>query len=128
MIFSAISAFVRCGPQDGSAPKGIMNIDYSQAARLIKSNPQTVILDVRTPVEFTGDLGHISGARLIPLRAISDSLNSLSEYRETDVIIACRSGRRSAIAAGELVRAGFKKVYNLSGGMIAWKAGGGKIE
>jgi rhodanese-related sulfurtransferase len=78
------------------------------------------LVDVREPDEFTGPLGHVPGAELIPLSTVRTSVGQLDPAAPTLVI--CRSGGRSARAASELVALGFTEVYNLAGGMLAWDA------
>ncbi len=78
------------------------------------------VLDVREPGEFNGPLGHIPGAKLLPLGKLAQDLDALK--KETPVIAVCRSGARSAQATVTLARAGFDKVANLSGGMLRWRA------
>jgi len=75
---------------------------------------------VREPDEFTGSLGHIANAKLIPLGSLSNSLNQIS--REKPVVVVCRSGARSAQATVLLKNAGFPRVANLAGGMLRWRA------
>ena len=78
------------------------------------------IVDVREPEEFDGPLGHLPGARLIPLGTLSESSASLD--RQKPIVAVCRSGARSAQATVMLAKAGFDKVANLSGGMLRWRA------
>ncbi len=78
------------------------------------------IVDVREPNEFNGPLGHVPGARLIPLGTLQQRTSELK--REQPLIMVCRSGARSAQATVLLGKAGFDKVANLSGGMLRWRA------
>ncbi len=80
------------------------------------------LLDVREPDEFSGPLGHIAGARLLPLGELPRRLDELD--RERPVVTICRSGTRSAQATLLLNRAGFTDVANLAGGMLRWRAMG----
>lgn len=112
----------------GATDKTRQNINYKTAEDMINSSSPPLILDVRTPEEFKGELGHIPGARLIPLANLADSLSLLSGYKNTEIIVVCRSGRRSTLASKELSKWGFTKVYNLAGGMLSWKENGGKIK
>jgi sulfur dioxygenase len=75
---------------------------------------------VREPEEFNGPLGHIEGARLVPLGSLSQNLNALKS--EKPIVVVCRSGARSAQATVILGKAGFAKVANLAGGMLRWRA------
>lgn len=61
------------------------------------------------------------GGRHIPLGEIAAHIEDLSEHKDDEVIVYCRSGRRSAMAQELLRQAGFKKVRNLEGGMLAWQ-------
>ncbi len=84
------------------------------------------ILDVREPAEFTGPLGHITGAVLIPLGELAERAGELS--RERPIVALCRAGGRSAQATVILQQAGFKDVANLTGGMLRWRAEGHAVE
>jgi len=77
------------------------------------------IVDVREPDEFNGPLGHVPGARLLPLGGLVASANQLS--KEKPFVTVCRSGARSAQATVLLGKCGFEKVANLSGGMLRWR-------
>jgi glyoxylase-like metal-dependent hydrolase (beta-lactamase superfamily II)/rhodanese-related sulfurtransferase len=78
------------------------------------------VVDVREPDEFNGPLGHVEGARLIPLGQLSDRMKALT--KEKPIVTVCRSGARSAQATNLLMKAGFDQVANLSGGMLRWRA------
>ena len=94
------------------------NVDV-QAFDSLVSNPDVVVLDVRTPDEYAQ--GHIDGAVNIDIKDDNFMANAI-KLLPTDKTIAvyCRSGRRSAKAAGMLADNGFKAV-NLKGGIIAWE-------
>ncbi|MCB9663237.1 MAG: rhodanese-like domain-containing protein [Alphaproteobacteria bacterium] len=77
------------------------------------------VIDVREPSEYTGPLGHVPGAELLPLGAVPQRAHEVaSEARP--LLVVCRSGGRSAHAAAMLARAGAREVFNLDGGMLAW--------
>jgi sulfur dioxygenase len=84
------------------------------------------LIDVREPEEFDGPLGHIAGARLVPLASLPGGLEQFD--RERPVVTVCRAGGRSAQATLVLQRAGFSKVANLAGGMLQWHAQGLAVE
>jgi glyoxylase-like metal-dependent hydrolase (beta-lactamase superfamily II)/rhodanese-related sulfurtransferase len=79
---------------------------------------EVTLVDVREPQEFTGELGHVPGAQLVPLATVAD--RSESWDRDREIVLVCRSGGRSARAATELAKRGFRHLYNLRGGMLAW--------
>jgi rhodanese-related sulfurtransferase len=84
------------------------------------------LIDVREPPEFSGELGHIPGAELVPLGGV---LAHAAGWNKDEVIVlVCKSGGRSGNAAQALNRMGFSKVMNLVGGMMAWNAAGKTVE
>ncbi len=87
---------------------------------------QISIIDVRRPDEYTGELGHIAGSRLITLDTLSHHIQSLQ--KDKPIVFVCRSGARSANAASMAVSYGYDKVYNMKGGMIAWNEYGLDVE
>jgi rhodanese-related sulfurtransferase len=95
------------------------NINQSQWEELIASDPNAVILDVRTPGECAE--GIIENAIMIDLLdtvkfdAMIDTLDKNKNY-----YIYCRSGNRSGQACYKLERIGVKNTYNLVGGMFSW--------
>jgi rhodanese-related sulfurtransferase len=80
------------------------------------ARPDPLLVDVREPEEFAHY--RIEGSKLIPMRAIPARLHELD--RRADVVMICRSGARSYHAGMFLRQNGFERVYNLSGGVIAW--------
>lgn len=101
---------------------GRYEIDAAGARAMIDSDRPPLVIDVRTNEEYSGELGHISGSRLIPIEVFKDSINALSGYRDSTIIVVCKVGYRSGIASRELRKSGFTKVYNLAGGMEAWRS------
>lgn len=83
---------------------------------------QVQIIDVREPAEFNGALGHIRGAKLIPLGELQQRAGEIT--RERPVVAVCRSGARSAQAVVMLQKAGVGNIANLRGGMLRWRAEG----
>jgi rhodanese-related sulfurtransferase len=90
------------------------NITPSQLDTL---GPEVRRIDVREQDEFTGPLGHLPTAELVPLGMLEAT--SASWPREAPLLLICRSGGRSAKAAQALAQRGFKHLYNLAGGMLA---------
>jgi rhodanese-related sulfurtransferase len=58
----------------------------------------------------------------IPLGQLSSQTAKLEKFREKPIIATCRTGHRSASACMALRKQGFEKIYNLSGGMLAWES------
>ena len=80
------------------------------------------IIDVRTPGEFNG--GHIKKAKLIPVNEIGNRIGEIANLKDSTILVYCRSGHRSSMAAGILKKHGFTKVNNLSRGISAWESAG----
>lgn len=78
------------------------------------------LIDVRDRDEW--DEVHVEGAMLIPLDALPERLDDIP--RAQDVVVICRSGRRSGIAQTTMRDAGIDRVSNLAGGIIAWEEAG----
>ncbi len=76
------------------------------------------LIDVRETSEYTGELGHIAGTKLIVLSTLPQNLASLSKDKTT--VFICRSGGRSAQASALAKQQGFENVYNMTGGMLLW--------
>lgn len=87
-----------------------------------------MLLDVRSPEEFSGEQGHITGARNIPLDALPERLAELGEYEESLIVLICRTDRRSTQAAQLLAREGFADVHVAKGGMTTWHSNGFPVE
>lgn len=84
------------------------------------------VVDVREPAEFTGPLGHIRGAILLPLGDLAQRAKDLA--KDKPIVAVCRAGSRSAHATTILQKAGFTDVANLPGGMLRWRAEGRGVE
>lgn len=126
----AVPANLRCGHIEDPAVD-IRNVDWAPLTYTfsgiwevrpdwLEEHLQEVqIIDVRETDEFNGVLGHIPGARLVPLNSIVSRTSEFS--KEQPLVTVCRSGARSAQASVLLRKAGFVKVANLAGGMQRWR-------
>ena len=131
----AVPANLKCGKPEGAAARDAdwapVNVTYAGVPEIepqwVDENGRSVqILDVREPKEFNAELGHIAGARLIPLGELHARFGELDRSRP--VVAVCRSGARSARATLMLEQNGFPKIANLSGGMLRWRAHGLPVE
>lgn len=100
------------------------DIDVDEARMMMSGDNSPAIIDVRTPEEYTGELGHIAGSRLIPIDIFKDSIEALSYLKDSTIIVVCKGGYRSEWAVLQLLDSDFKKAYNLYGGMEAWNGAG----
>lgn len=90
----------------------------SDAVGLINSE-NAAIVDIRADKDFKD--GHILNALHIPLSEAKGDNAALQKLRDRPIIVVCRSGQQSQKVCGDLHKAGFESVYNLRGGMMAWK-------
>ena len=95
-------------------------ITGAEAKQIMETEQGYIILDVRTQEEF--DEGHIQGAILIPDYEIANAAESVLLDKEQLILVYCRSGRRSKLAAEELVKLGYSNVKEF-GGVIDWEYG-----
>jgi glyoxylase-like metal-dependent hydrolase (beta-lactamase superfamily II)/rhodanese-related sulfurtransferase len=116
----AVPANRACGVgllnQEKPAPR-VIDVDPAQIAALL---PNVRVIDVREPEEFTGELGHLDAAELVPLASLEDRASDWD--KQQPLLVVCRSGRRSLAAAENLLTLGFERVMNLRGGMLAVRA------
>jgi rhodanese-related sulfurtransferase len=95
-------------------------IDIGELRERLGRGERPLILDVRGPDEFDGPLGHIDGARNVPLPELSRHIAEIG--RETGpVVVVCLTDKRSSQAAAALADAGIRDVAVLRGGMRAWR-------
>jgi rhodanese-related sulfurtransferase len=99
-------------------PGAVNMLMPSEAIQMI-NHKDALVVDVRTDKEY--QQGHVMNALHIPLGVLDDRLQELEAYKNGAVIMVCRSGARSGMAAGKLKKQGFEHVHNLGGGMLAWE-------
>lgn len=98
---------------------GKNNLEPQQATLLI-NHEEAVVVDVRPMADFNG--GHIVNALNIPINGFGNQIGTLEKHRNKPIILSCRSGNQSQHAVRQLRKAGFEKVYNLRGGIMAWQS------
>jgi glyoxylase-like metal-dependent hydrolase (beta-lactamase superfamily II)/rhodanese-related sulfurtransferase len=106
----------------------VKSLDASELAEQVRGGSPPVVLDVREPDEYFGELGHISSSVLIPLKELGERYSEIEAAKDRRVVVVCRAGVRSATAAAMLTALGFEHVYNLKGGMLDWNDAGLPIE
>lgn len=125
----ALPANMRSGQaEDGKAPSapawGPVITTY---AGLHEISPEWVaghrsevhVLDVRTPSELEGELGHLVGAQLIPLDELRARVAEVPS--DKPVVVVCQTGKRSGMGTLILEKAGVARVANVAGGMVSWR-------
>jgi phage shock protein E len=97
-----------------------VELDHEQLQSRLQQSDKPVVLDVRTPEEFAA--GHVPGARNIPHDVLAERIAELADARGSEVVVYCRSGRRSQLAIETLTQRGFTRITHLSGDFLAWQA------
>lgn len=97
----------------------VAQLEPQQLIKQIQNKELLIIIDVRTEDEYTQ--GHIAGAINIPYNHLLQHQDKITAYKDQQVILYCRSGRRAEIAATTLQELGFKKLIDLNGHMILWE-------
>ena len=102
--------------QDVSEQSGVPEITVTELKSKLDAGEPLFVLDVREPHEY--DICRLDGTTLIPLGQLPNRVNELNSA--DDIVVHCKSGMRSAKAVKFLQQAGFGKVKNLKGGILAW--------
>ncbi len=100
-------------------PKIVDDVPEVTPEELLKHLGSLTLIDVRRPDEFTGELKHIPGSRLITLGPELDEFFQTHDKND-EIVFICRSGARSGRATLQGLALGFPKSVNLGGGMILW--------
>jgi uncharacterized membrane protein YdjX (TVP38/TMEM64 family)/rhodanese-related sulfurtransferase len=117
MALLAVAAFL---PRLVSRLRQHPMVDVETLKTKLDSEAYPILLDVRTPDEFTGEQGHIAQARNIPLEQLGERIAELGDDPEVPILVICRTDRRSNKAARQLAGNGFSQVRVVQGGMTAW--------
>ena len=117
-LLLAVMMLTACG-QDKENDQGAVyvNITAEEAKQIMDSEEDYIILDVRTQDEY--DQGHIPGAIVISHEEIEEKAEQVLTDKEQLILVYCRSGRRSKIAAEALVELGYTNIKEF-GGIIDW--------
>lgn len=100
------------------------SITPTQAQELLKEGDNVVVLDVRTPDEFSQE--HLAGATLMPVQILDQNLVELDSVKHKKILVYCASGMRSVTASRILGENGFTAI-NLKGGIGQWKSDGFEV-
>ena len=117
-LLLAVMMLTACG-QDKENDQGAVyvNITAEEAKQIMDSEEDYIILDVRTQEEYNE--GHIPGAIVIPHEEIADKAEEVLTDKDQLILVYCRSGRRSKIAAEALAELGYTNIKEF-GGIIDW--------
>ena len=112
-----IFSFVGCNQKETTMKNTYEQITPVEAKEIMDTEKNYIILDVRTEEEFAQ--GHIEGAMLIPDGEIMEKAEGILTDKDQQILVYCRSGRRSKNAASQLVELGYTNVKEF-GGIIDW--------
>ena len=117
-LLLAVMMLTACG-QDKENDQGAVyvNITAEEAKQIMDSQEGYIILDVRTQEEY--DQGHIPGAIVISHEEIAEKAEKVLTDKNQMILVYCRSGRRSKIAAEALLELGYTNIKEF-GGIIDW--------
>lgn len=118
IIILAITIFFT-GCSNGQSQDANNNLSATEFSKKIADNPTAVVLDVRTPEEFSG--GHLPNAKNIDWSGKDFDKIVAPLDKTKPVLVYCHSGRRSAAAASQMRSQGFTTVFELIGGIEAWQ-------
>ena len=117
-IFLAVFLLTACGQiTENKQEEVYRNITAQQAKEIMDSQEGYIILDARTQEEYQE--GHIPGAILIPYDEILEKAESVLTDKNQLILVYCRSGRRSKLAAEDLQKLGYTNIREF-GGIIDW--------
>jgi adenylyltransferase/sulfurtransferase len=105
-----------CGLGRGSALSDELTITVEELSRKLNAKEPVVLVDVREPQEW--EINRLEGAKFIPVNELPSRVSELSTADE--IVVYCKGGQRSSYAVRFLRDIGFKKVKNLTGGIIEW--------
>ena len=101
----------------GCGAEGYNHLTHNEAKEIMHSNPDAIVLDVRTQEEY--EKKHIPGALLVPIEELREgNFDSLPD-KDATILIYCRTGRRAIEATEILASNGYKNVYEF-GGIVDW--------
>jgi len=117
-LLLAVMCLTACGQAKEKDQEAVyVNITAEEAKRIMDSEEGYIILDVRTQEEY--DEGHIPGATQISHEEITEKAEDILTDKDQLILVYCRSGRRSKIAAEALVELGYTNIKEF-GGIIDW--------
>ena len=125
IIFFSAVLFIGCAQE--STDLTYNSISATNLREQMKLDSSLVILDVRNPYELEQYLGHIDGVINIPVQELEKRIGELDEYKNREIAVICRSGRRSLSATNLLIEYGFN-AKNVEGGMLRYRADENKKE
>lgn len=104
----------------------IKEIDVQELKTKLENNDKFAFIDCREQEEWNE--AHIEGATLLPLSVFADNFENVLTDKNAEIVIQCRSGKRSMNACMFLLSKGYTNLTNLEGGILAWSGAGYPIK
>jgi len=108
------------------AKSRVREVSAADTQQRMQANPDAKLIDVREDKEW--DAAHAAGAVHLGKGIIERDIETAVPDKDTELILYCGGGYRSALAADSLQRMGYTNVFSLAGGWRAWQEAGGEIE
>ena len=122
IIFVLAVSLFACQAQQKEQPATVTNISAQQLHQMLENKDFTLV-NVHTP--YAGEIPNTD--LFIPFNEISEYLAKLPNDKNAKLVLYCRSGHMSTTAVQELIQLGYKHVYDVTGGMNAWRDAGYEI-
>ncbi len=107
-----IALLINCSAQN------LLEVNSLEASALIDKNSKIILLDVRTEGEFSQ--GHIKGAVNINVH-LPDAMARINKLdKNVQYLVYCRTRNRSGVVSGQMLKSGFKTVYQMTDGIVGW--------
>ena len=117
---TTLSAFLLygCSNNTNNTIINVKKISSEEAKNIIDTSNDEIIIDVRGKDEY--EKGHIKDSILIPLDTLENTIEDIVKNKDSQILVYCRSGRRSAEASKIIKSLGYNNIYDF-GGIIDWK-------
>lgn len=102
--------------------KNIPSVSAEEVKRALDTNEEAIFLDVRTDEEYVR--GHLAGSLHLPVGAVLDRAETVLSDKKKTIYVYCLSGSRSTFATEQLQKLGYENVFNMTGGLLSWRAKG----
>lgn len=108
------------GGGEGQRSRSFSKVRPPVAFEMLRDNPGLAVIDLRSRFEFTGPIGHVKGARSVPLDELPERLPALAPLKERTFLVYCGHDDCGEEGLEILIAAGFREAILMDGGIDAW--------